>query len=205
MSLKPPLRRFKLKDVRLTSIDAMPATLAPGEDMPRLPEEMMASVETTFFWPIENADISTEEDLDQLLRVMYDCPEHEFYVFLQKEASKTAVLDSAMNVRGDISVVHTDLRFYRHPKSGHGNFVRVRSGDADIESMREVAQTQEYVRFTIRLSERKRREMEVRQHLAAHADANSNPLILQPNFNGVGINLPKAWARFRDWIRSKRE
>jgi hypothetical protein len=205
MSLQPPLRRFKLKDVTLKSMGELTTAPSPGEDMPRLPEDMMVSVETTFFWPIENADISTEEDLDQLLRVMYDCPEHEFYFFLQKDASKTDVVDSAMNVRGDINVVQTDLRFCRHPKGGHGNFVRIRSDDPDFEWMSEAAKTQEYVRFTMRLSERKRREMEVKQHLAAHADSNSSPLLLQPNLNGVGIDLPKAWARFRKWVRGERD
>lgn len=195
-----PLRRFKLKNVALKG--PLPEFRRTEGDMPVFPEELMASVETTFFWTLENAEISTYEDLEKLLRLLFDCPEHDFYVYLQKGASKTAVLDSAMTLRGDINVVKTDLRFYRHP-GGKGNFVRVLPEHADFDEMREVAQTPEYIRFTVRLSERKRRDMEVKEHMAAHAAATANPLMLQPNVGGFGIDVLKAWAWLKARLRRK--
>lgn len=199
-----PLRRFKLKDVQLNSKTVFPGAEGRDGDMPVFPEELMGSVETTFFWNIENAEVSTEEELEKLLRLMYDCPEHDFYLFLQKGASKTSVLDGAMSLRSDINVTQTDLRFYRRPDSAKGNFVRIRSDDSDIDRMREAAQTQEYIRFTIALSERKRRDMEVQQHLDAHKAADRSPWMLQPNFNGIGIDLAKAWAHIKGRFRRNR-
>jgi hypothetical protein len=168
-----------------------------------LPDDLIDSVTTSYFWNFENADISADEDLRGLLQLMYDFPEASFYLFLQKGASKTDVLDQVMHAVGDINVVQTELRYFRRP-TGARSFMRVRGDNSEFEWVRKMAQTQEYIRFTIRLSERKRREMEVEQHLAAHAAANSNPVLLQPNFNGIGIDLVKTWARFRSWLRQRR-
>lgn len=171
------------------------------DDWPRFPEHLMTTVRTTMVWNFENADISTPEDLHHLLSLMFDQPEHEFYVFLQKHASLTEDLARATDsIGGDIKVVQTDLRFYRRP--GTKNFMQVRSDDSQFEWVREVAKTQEYIRFTLRLSERARREMEVKQHLAAHSEANANPLMIQPNFVGFGINLFKGWRWLKERLRS---
>jgi len=191
-----PLRRFKVHPVALKE---PPEIRYASDGMPIFPQELMGSVETTFFWEFENAEISTDEDLSKLLRIMFDCPEHEFYIFLQKDASKTAVLDGAMTIRSDLNVTKTDLRFYRRPGRAKADFIRILPEHKDYEQWREVAQTQEYLRFTVVLSERKRREMEVKEHVVAHTDANASPVILQPNFNGIGIDLPKAWA----WLKAR--
>jgi hypothetical protein len=57
----------------------------------------------------------------------------------------------------------------------------------------------EYYRARLRLTERKRSEMEIRRHLQVAAQKDRNPLILKPTFAGVGIDLPKAWK----WLRSR--
>jgi hypothetical protein len=192
------MRRHRVKTIRVgvphccAMTDVPPPSDQPGE-MPRFPEHLMTTVKRTMVWQFQNADISTEQELQMLLQRMFDLPEHTFEIFLQKSASLTDVLCRAtQGTWSDIHVTQTDLRFFRWPV-GTDNYMQIRSGDAGFQWLQEAVKHQEYIRFTLRLSERKRRQMEVEQHLAAHAKTNNNPLLLQPNFYGVGLSLPKAW------------
>jgi hypothetical protein len=170
-----------------------------SEEQLRFPEELLTSVKHSKFYTIENRDISDEADLQRLLLLLFNHPERSFYVFLQKHASLRCPLDQAVG-RGDILVIQTDLEFFRHPHGG-SDFVRISPGSESFEWEREVCSTEtEYIRFTLTLSERKRREMSIEQHLAAQALKAANPLKLEPNVWGIGVDLKKLWA----WFRSRR-
>ena len=107
------------------------------DDMPRLPDSLMMTVKRSMVWQFQNADISTDEELQMLLRRMFDLPEHAFEIFLQKGASLTDVLRRAtQGTWSDIQVTKTDLRFFRWPV-GTYNYMQIRSGDADFEWLQE--------------------------------------------------------------------
>jgi hypothetical protein len=161
----------------------------------RFPEEFATSVKKSSFHVIENRDMSLPEEVERLLRVMFDHPERAFYLFVQKGASFSNPIGGALG-SGDVLAVQTDLLFYRHPKFDR-DFVRIGLRSELFDWEREALLTQEYIRFTLKLSERKRREMEVSQHLAAHAARSSSPLKLEPNIYGVGVDLRKLWASIR--------
>ncbi|MDM0043992.1 hypothetical protein QTH91_05825 [Variovorax dokdonensis] len=162
----------------------------------------MSSVKRIMVFNIENAEISDDAELSRLVQMMYNLPEAEFYLFLEKGASLTSQLRKAM----DGHILHctqTDLEIFRHPDGGRGNFIKIHRGKELFDWERVVtASSKEFVRFTIVLSELKRRELEIQQHLqAAQAQQSKNPLILEPNFNGIGISLPRLWALVKSWFR----
>lgn len=56
--------------------------------------------------------------------------------------------------------------------------------------------------YTLVLSEKARRMFEMLQLVAMHQALNSDPLILQPNFAGIGIDLKKAFSWFLQKLKS---
>ncbi len=169
----------------------------------RFPEELATSVKNSKFHIIENRDMSLREDVQQLLRLMFDHPERSFYLFVQKGASLSEEMGKALR-SDDILASHTDLEFFRHPNF-QGDFVRIRRGNESFDWQREVtASQQEYIRFTLELSIRKRREMEVAQYLAAGAARDSSPFKLEPNYMGLGVDLKKLWASIRKRLPLRR-
>lgn len=165
----------------------------------RFPEYLATSVRQSKFHVIENRDISDPDDLHRLLRLLFDFPERSFYLFVQKQASLTDQLRQAVD-SGDALITQTDLEFYPHPNFKH-DYVRIRRGQESFDWEKEVvASATEYIRFTLVLSERKRRAMEIDLHIDAHSRKSANPLKLEPNIWGIGIDLKKVWA----WLKSKR-
>ncbi len=170
-----------------------------SEEELRFPDHLLTSVKRSQFHVMENRDISDEDDLQQLLLLIFNFPERSFYLFLQKHASLTEPLRRSVD-GGDILVTQTDLEFFRHPKYP-SDFVRIRQGSESFDWERQISSTEvEYLRFTLVLSERKRREMNIDQHLTVQSRRSANPLKLEPNLWGIGIDLRKAWAWFKSRV-----
>lgn len=177
------------------------AAIASGDL--RFPEELATSISYRKFYVIENRDISEPDDLAHLLQRLFDHPERSFYLFRQKEASFTSELDGTFAL-GDILITKTDLQYYRHPNFKR-DFIRI-PPDPFFDWERELIQSgaTEYLRVTLALSERKRRAMEIDEHLTAQARRTANPVKLEPNFMGVGFDLKKVFALYRTWLRNRR-
>ena len=48
------------------------------------PDITPTSVVRSKFHVIENGDIDSDEELNRLMELMYECPEHSFYLFAEK-------------------------------------------------------------------------------------------------------------------------
>ena len=164
----------------------------------RFPEELASSVRKSHFHIIENRDMSLPEDVQRLYRLLFDHPERSFYFFIQKGASLSEEVGKALGAE-EILASQTDLEFFRHPKFDR-DFIRIHRGAESFDWQREITgSAQEYVRFTLTLSIRKRREMELEQYLAANSATDSNPLKLQLTYMGLGVDLRKLWA----WLQKR--
>ena len=171
--------------------------MTPVDDLEkiRFAEDLATSVKKIRFHVIENDEIFSSDDIHRLLKLMFDHPERIYYLFLQKNASLTVPLWAAIDSE-DLLLRQADFAFYRHPKYEH-DFRRIPSR---TEWKREVARSQaEYIRFTIILSERKRRKMKLATQLAAYSQMSANALKLEPNLMGFGIDLRKCWT----WLRRR--
>ncbi len=164
----------------------------------RIPEHLLTSVTRSQFHVIENADISDQETANHLLNLLFDYPERSFYVYVQKNASVGLYLRQAIDAE-DILVVQTDLEYFRNP-SAPKNFKKIhRSLDASLTPCESTPEQTEYVRLSITLSARKRRAMGVDQILEAQSQKSTNPLKLEPNLWGIGVDLRKLWT----WVKLK--
>ena len=172
-----------------------------NEDI-RLPDSFLSTVRRSQFHSIENADISDDESMAHLIGLMFNFPEREFFIYLQKGASLTRPLRQAVD--GQVLLCpQTDLEFYRHPSGGHGNFVKIRRGHEHFDWERELtASAQEFVRFTVVLSAWKRRKLEIEQHLEVQAQKASSPFEAKPGLYGFSVDLKKLWKLVKAKLRS---
>lgn len=166
----------------------------------RLPDGVLSTVRRSEFRVIENADISDDESLAHLVELMFTFPECAFYVFLQRDASLTQPLRQAMDGKV-FNCTQTDLEFFRHPNFKR-DFVKVHRGMERFDWQRELTATaKEFIRFTIVLSEWKRRQLEIEQHLETHAQRSSSPVELKPGLWGFSVDLKKLWKLVKAKLR----
>lgn len=114
----------------------------------------------TLFYVIIDSDTSTEESVAQLITLMFQEPEASFYYFQATHA--TSFLSAAIE-RRDIVEARFDRHYYAHPTCAR-DFVHIAgasNGEYHWDWERLVVEKgPEYTRRTLKLSERKRRELE---------------------------------------------
>jgi hypothetical protein len=165
----------------------------------RFPEELATDVKLSQFYTIENSDIATEDDLDRLVELMFHYPERNFYLFGLKEQGANHIVVSAEQ-HGILRIERYETQYYAHPKFER-DWVKIDKRNPKWDWEKNVIENSpEYIRFTLKLTERWRKKMELGEALsAAEPKEDKNPLLLKPNFFGMGIDLPKAW----DWLKAK--
>ena len=166
----------------------------------QLPDSVFSTVKHSEFYIVENADVSDHEALTDLIETMFNFPERNFFLFVEKGASLTQPLQEAMD-RQVFQCPQTDLEYFRHPNFPR-NFVKVRRGMEAFDWQREVtAAAKEFVRFTVVLSEWKRRKLEVEQHLDAQAERSSSPIEMKPGLWGFSIDIKKLLKLVKSKLR----
>jgi hypothetical protein len=178
-----PLRHF-ITECRLTAAQAthqtqlkqpeMPATLPSTSKVSDLvfPEELMEKVKVGKMYVLEADSILTEDDLQHLITLMFDYPERSFYFFEEKGSKRNTFIDKASQ-SGWILFEEYEQRYYPHPNFEH-DYVKIskRDGEYNWDWEKEaVEKGPEFIRFTLRLSERKRREMEHQERIAVEKAA----------------------------------
>lgn len=166
----------------------------------QLPDSAFSTVKRSEFHIVENADVSDHEALTNLVETMFNFPERNFFVFVEKGASLTQPLQEAMD--GQVfQCPQTDLEYFRHPKFPR-NFVKVRRGMEAFDWQREVTATaKEFVRLTVVLSEWKRRKLEIEQHLDAQAERSSSPIEMKLGLWGFSIDIKKLLKLVKSKLR----
>lgn len=169
-----------------------------NQEQIRFPEEFATDVMRSHFYVIENSDIATEDDLDQLVALMFFFPERDFYLFSLKEQGANHLVVSAEH-RGALHIERWETQYYPHPKFKR-NWIKIDKPTPVWDWEKEVRETSpEFIRFTLKLTGRWRRKMELREALSeSQKPGDKNPLILKPSFFGVGIDLPRAWKLLKE-------
>lgn len=168
------------------------------DDLPKFPDIVPDSIRKTHFWVLENDDFQTEDEISSLLGMMYDHPEDDFHLFTPKTGAINSLVNSAIS-SAVIVVVEIKGHYYPHPKFKH-DYVQIHEAKISWDWEREVlSQGNMFFRHELKLSESARRQFEMRQLLEMQKTANSNPLKLEPNFMGIGIDLKKAYT----WLKQQ--
>lgn len=169
-----------------------------SEKLVVFPDIVPDSAIETRVWVHENGDFKDEKSVSDLLARLYDYPEDEFYLYVLKIEKISHPLRAAIGNRVVI-ISESKGHYYPHPKFKR-NYVCIKEGLIRWEWEREVlSQGNMHFQHTLKLTESTRRMFELQQLVAIQKAANSDPLKLEPNFMGIGIDLKKAYS----WLLRK--
>lgn len=168
------------------------------EDTPRFPNIIPDSIKKSRIWVLENDDFESGNDVSELLAQLFDYPEDHFYLFIENGTPINTFMNASIE-QGIIRIVETQSFFYRHPKFKR-DYVRIREHSIKWDWEREVVKKGPmYFRDELVLSEKTRRTFEMQQLVEMQKSQGSNPLKLEPNFMGIGVDLRKVYA----WLKGR--
>lgn len=176
--------------------------MGDSEKQANFPDIDPDSAIRTRLWVHENADFTVEETVSDLLANLYDYPEDEFYVYVLKGQSISPPLRAALD-NGFVVITESKGHYYPHPKLQR-HYVYIKEGLTRWDWERDVLQ-REHMHFqhTLGLSAKARRTFEMQQLVVMHQAVNSDPLILQPNFVGIGIDVKRHFHGFSKELRAR--
>ncbi len=144
---------------------------------------------------LDSSDLTSEDDLQELISKLYDYSERIYY-FFSPLGSSSMFLDRAEE-ENKILKGQVELHFYPHPQKFH-HYIYIDPNKArSTWEDNLLANSVMHQRTQLRLSQKAIRDLQIKETVAAQKDADANPLQLKPAIWGVGIDLPKAWK----WVR----
>jgi hypothetical protein len=128
------------------------------ETLPVFPNIIPDKLEVSEFHTIENADIQTADDLNDLILLMFNHPERSYYYFAKKEGPLNELLENSKN-RGEILMNVTEFFYYKHPKNDR-NYIKIQRDGGQFDWEKEVVKKGPmFVRIKLELSEKKKRAL----------------------------------------------
>ena len=164
----------------------------------RFPEELVTDVKKSYFYLLESSDITSEEDLDHLIRFMFEFSDRAFYLVSPVSQGCNHFVLSAEQ-HGVLNLVRTERHYYPHPNYKR-DYIKIDKDPPVWDWEKEVKEkSPEHIRCTMELTERWRRKLELREALSETSEKESeeSPLILKPNMFGIGLDLPTAAKWFK--------
>jgi hypothetical protein len=174
------------------SLESNWCAVAEERELPKFPDLPWSSIQKGTFIALRSEDVSSRADIEDLILHMFDQAETDFYLYTKVGQPAPSALLHAES-RGEIQIPTASRSFYLHRAGGDHSFSEIEEASPDGI---------EYQQFTLKLTEKKRRELTIEQHLAA-ADLKRDPdpvLELKPNISGIGVNLRALWR----WVSGKR-
>ncbi|MBT6690434.1 hypothetical protein HN903_02475 [archaeon] len=160
-------------------------------------------VEVIKYHRFENKDIQSEGALNELISLMFDHPERDFYVFTEKNSKPNSLLMKA-NKDGSILINEVELFYYRHPRDKH-SFIRIPRGGGEFEWEKELTkQGPMFQRTKLKLTARMKRQLEALNKIALEKRSDSFPIELKPNLFGLGLDLNKLFRFVRQFFGKRR-
>jgi len=156
-------------------------------------------VEVIKYHRFENKDIQSEGALNELISLMFDHPERDFYVFSEKNSKPNSLLVKA-NKDGSILINKVELFYYRHPRNKH-SFIRIPRSGGEFEWEKELAkQGPMFQRAKLKLTARMKSQLEALNKIAIEKRSDSFPIELKPNLFGIGLDLKKLFRFVRQFF-----
>ncbi len=153
------------------------------------PDIPWSSIEEGKFLPLTLEDLTPRAAVEELIKLMFDAPEVSYYLYTRVgQPAPDAVINAV--VRGEILTSLVERPFFLHRAGSDHTFSQIQEASPDGV---------EYQRITIKISEKTRRDLTIRLHLATTEELKPpDPVLkLEPNVYGFGINL----RAFCKWVR----
>lgn len=163
---------------------------------------MPDSIKRRRIWFYENGDLESSNDIHELVMRLFNYPEDLFYLFSENKTPINILINSEVEC-GNIRITESQSRFYRHPKLKR-DYVRIHEHDVKWEWQKRVIDIGPmYFRHELKLSEKARRTLQMEQLAKLQESRDGNPLILQPNYLGVGIDFKKLFMLLKRLCKHK--
>lgn len=131
------------------------------DEMPVFPDITPDRIIQKKFYRIEEADIKTEDEFQDLIHQMFEYPDRDFYYFQKKEGGGNQLL-IAKEVLGYILIEETEYFYYEHPNY-KGHYIKIKDTDGQYNwewEKKVVDETPMFTRSKLCLTERSKRELE---------------------------------------------
>ena len=127
----------------------------------------------TYFLSLQEEDITSEEDVQNLILDIYHRPEIEFYYYQEYGKETNKFLAQAFE-SGQILMNEFEYYYYRHPKFLR-DYVKIQKHNIEFDWQREVMEsTPMFIKTRLRLSKRQERNLEILQAIETEKKINSN-------------------------------
>ncbi len=147
-------------------------------------------------WQLNGDAIKSERGLEGVYRALFDSPERPAFLY-EREGEPNRLIKCAIET-GDLLIGETYLYYYKElpgPK-----FTRI-DPNTTVPREREILATGPvYVRHTLTLSPKKKRQLETMERLRLEKELGDDPVVeLKPGWMGLSIDLRKlvGWLRRR--------
>lgn len=173
------------------------------EGFPVFPNIIPDKMEISESHVIEDVDIQTADDLNELILLMFNHPERCFYYFGKKDGAPNELLQKS-KCRGEILMNMTEFFYYKHPNNDR-DYIKIQRDGGRFDWEKEVVRKEPmFIRIKLELSEKKKRELEVYQKIEIEKRIDTNPIELKLNFWGFGIDLFKMFRIIKNWLSKRR-
>lgn len=138
----------------------------------------------------EDDELDTEKQVNNLILLMFEYPEREFFLFHNTNIQLSPKLKSAEE-QNIILLNEVECFYYKHPKYKK-DYVKISGNNLQFEWEKElIKKGPEYHKFTLKLTQKAKRDLEISYKKFKEKQIIENPLELKPNFLGFGIDLIK--------------
>jgi len=179
--------------------------LSDKEDLPKWPESLPIPdrIEMTAMHVLEAPNVADEDDIRELVRLLYMHPEREFYIFLEQGKPINKNILDRLESFGILSGA-SEFYYYKHPRFDR-DYVHIQRHEIQFDWEREVVEKGPmFFRTALNLSETAKRRLSMEEQLAIQRAQDTNPLELKPNWLGFGIDLTKVWKWIAGRLRKQR-
>lgn len=193
-------KELKVVEIELIYKENMNEEELPDKkNLPKWPESLPIpeSVETTSMHIIEAEDMESDDNVRELIGLMYAHQEREFYLYLVKGKSANKVLLDRLESFGILRGA-SEFYYYRRPDL-ESSYIRVQRQEIQYDWQNKIVDKGPmFFRVSLKLYKAMMRRLEIQEHLAVNKAQDVNPLELKPGLFGIAINLLKL-PRFYRW------
>lgn len=108
----------------------------------------------------EEGDLDTDKQINSLIRLIFEYPEREFFLFLKANVALSEKLKSA-GKQNIILLNEVESFYYKHPKNIK-DYVKISGNNPRFDWEKELIKNgPEYRRFTLKLTEKAKRDLEI--------------------------------------------
>lgn len=147
-----------------TTVNSKDVKNIPKKDIPVFPDITPSSIKEGRFRVFEKGDFATERDVQDLIMLLFNEPECEFYYFVEKGTQSDGMFSAALK-QMDLRIKETKFFYYKHPKFNRDYIhIEIRDGNYRNDWEKEVVQKGPmFCRSQLELTQRKKRDLEIQQ------------------------------------------